>query len=517
MIRSMEYARAAGDVNSFRAPMRRSFRTLAFLCAVCALSAPGASAQTISPDLARSMDEWYARSRRIAPGQWGVAVATSTGRVLWTVNPEAQLIPASTAKIFTTGFARGIVGPDARIATRVLGRGHLDSAGAWIGAWGLELNGDPTLERTVRSGPMLRDLAKKLSAAGVRELRGPMDLTSTTGTTDTRIPAVWGDRYVGQLYAPPVGCVTLHENRVGWSLRPAGVLGAPPTIVYAIPAGSEALVKVTARTVPGSGRKLTLTALPDGLWELSGTIGIRSRIAGVSTTSQRPDLVLREAWGAALSRAGIRWVRDGKPTRPGLLERADVLAEVTSAPFDSLAMMVNRRSLNIGAEALLRWADGSSNAAERLTRHVQAIVGAGAAVRLVDGSGLSPLDRVSPLTQALYLARLPRTPGLEAFPTLLPANGHGTLRHFGRGVLPAGVMRAKTGTLDSVSALAGYLGRRDGVLVISTIYNGPRSRTAKRQQWNLFRLLGAGGMDLATAAEESETQLGGEEEGGVRH
>jgi hypothetical protein len=77
-------------------------------------------------------------------------------------------------------------------------------------------------------------------------------------------------------------------------------------------------------------------------------------------------------------------------------------------------------------------------------------------------------------------------------------------------------MRAKTGTLDSVSALTGYLGRRDGVLVISAIYNGPRSRAAKRQQWNLFRLLGAGGVDLATAQADAETQLGGDDAGGHR-
>jgi D-alanyl-D-alanine carboxypeptidase len=140
-------------------------------------------------------------------------------------------------------------------------------------------------------------------------------------------------------------------------------------------------------------------------------------------------------------------------------------------------------------------------------------VGPKAVVRLLDGSGLSPEDRVSPLTQALYLARLPHRPGLESYPTLLPANGTGTLRHFARGILPAGVMRAKTGSLDSVSALTGYLGRRDGVLVISTIYNGPRSRSAKRQQWNLFRLLGAGGVDLAKAEAENETQLGGEDAG----
>jgi D-alanyl-D-alanine carboxypeptidase len=123
---------------------------------------------------------------------------------------------------------------------------------------------------------------------------------------------------------------------------------------------------------------------------------------------------------------------------------------------------------------------------------------------------------VSPLTQALYLARVPRRPGLESFATLLPLNGTGTLRHFRRGVLPAGVMRAKTGTLDSVSALTGYLGRRDGVLVISTIYNGPRARAAKREQWNLFRLLGAGGVDLATAEADHETQLGGDDAGNRR-
>jgi D-alanyl-D-alanine carboxypeptidase/D-alanyl-D-alanine-endopeptidase (penicillin-binding protein 4) len=490
-------------------------RTLALLALLVAAPAAPAAAQTISPDLARSLDDWYARSQRVARGQWGIAIATTSGKVLWSANPDTPLVPASTAKVFTTGFARSVVGGDARLATRVSGRGHVDSAGVWIGSWSLELNGDPTLDRTPRAGPMLRDLAKKLREMGIRELRGPMRLTSGTGGTDTRVPAAWGDHYPGQLYAPPVGAVTLHENRVGWSLKPADRIGAPPTIVYSIPAGAGALVKVTARTVEGSDQRLTLTPLPDGTWELSGTLGRWSRIAGVSTIAEQPELVLREAWGAALERAGIRWVRD-VPSRPSMFDRPALLAEVQSAPFDSLAMMVNRRSLNIGAEALLRWAGGSADAAERLTRHVEEVVGPEARVRLLDGCGLSPEDRVSPLTQALYLARAPRRPGLQSFPTLLPLNGTGTLRHFRRGVLPPGVMRAKTGTLDSVSALTGYLGRRDGVLVISAIYNGPRARAAKREQWNLFRLLGAGGVDLATAEADRETQLGGDDAGSRR-
>src|SRR4029077_18181085 len=48
-------------------------------------------------------------------------------------------------------------------------------------------------------------------------------------------------------------------------------------------------------------------------------------------------------------------------------------------------------------------------------------------------------------------------------------------------------------------------------------YNGPRSRAAKRQQWNLFRLLGAGGVDLATAQADLETQLGADDAGAHRY
>ena len=69
-----------------------------------------------------------------------------------------------------------------------------------------------------------------------------------------------------------------------------------------------------------------------------------------------------------------------------------------------------------------------------------------------------------------------------------------------------GVVHAKTGTLDDVATLAGYLGRPDGVLVISLMYNGRRIRPARTAEWELFRLLGAEGVDLGGAL---ETHMGG--------
>jgi D-alanyl-D-alanine carboxypeptidase len=60
-----------------------------------------------------------------------------------------------------------------------------------------------------------------------------------------------------------------------------------------------------------------------------------------------------------------------------------------------------------------------------------------------------------------------------------------------------GVVHAKTGTLDQVAALAGYLARQDGLLVVSLMYNGRRIGAARAAEWELFRLLGAEGADLS--------------------
>jgi serine-type D-Ala-D-Ala carboxypeptidase/endopeptidase (penicillin-binding protein 4) len=471
------------------------------------------AAQDLTPAELARVDDWYRHTvARTGDGEWGIVIGTMDGRVLWSMNPELDLIPASTAKLFTTGFTRARAGGGARISTRVIGRGRLDTAsGRWEGDWQLELGGDPTLERPGRAGPTLRELAGQLRSRGVRVLEGPLALTSRTGPATSRYPTVWSTDFEGQLYAPPVGPVTLHENTVSLTFRPGSDVGFPPTLVSAYPVGVERMVRINATTVGGSRRRLRLVAESDGGWTLVGSIGIDTRTAGLSAVAHNPASVLVYAWSAALERAGIRWEnRTSWMSRTSLPASGQaiptVLAKVESPPFDSVAVEINRRSLNIGAELVLQWAAASQTAGPSLlTQHVREVVGPRAQVQLVDGSGLSELDRVSPLTQMLYLARYPQTRGAERFPLLLPANGIGTLRGL-RGGMARGVVHAKTGTLDRVATLAGYLGRIDGVLVISLMYNGRRIGSARAAEWELFRLLGAEGVNLSGAL---ETHMGG--------
>jgi D-alanyl-D-alanine carboxypeptidase/D-alanyl-D-alanine-endopeptidase (penicillin-binding protein 4) len=480
---------------------RRLYRTLMVLLCLSGTSAGPVAAQQLSSRELDDLEAWFRRtSQRTPGGQWGISIGAMDGRVLWSVSPELELMPASTTKLFTTGFSRTRMGGGARFTTRVIGDGRLDSiSGKWIGTWALQLGGDPTLERPGRAGPTLRELARQLRERGVRVLEGPLAVTSKTGPATSRYPTVWSPEYEGQLYAPPVGPVALHENTVSLTFRPGRDIGSPPQLVSAYPDGVASMVRIAATTVGGRRRRLSLRSDPDGGWTLRGTLGIDRSVAGLSAVAHDPSRLLVVTWAAALNRAGIRWVDLGGPVmlapRP-----AAILAQVSSAPLDSIAIEVNRRSVNIGAELMLQWAAGNQlSGPGLLTQHVRQIVGPAARVHLVDGSGLSEFNRMSALTQMLYLARYPQLPGNQRFPLLLPANGTGTLRRLRGGGMVRGVVHAKTGTLDDVATLAGYLARQDGLLVLSLMYNGRRVGAARAAEWEVFRLLGAEGVDLSGA------------------
>ena len=462
------------------------------------------------PTLQEQLDTWFKGALRRAPGEWGIAVADMQGRLVWGVQPTRPLIPASTVKLLTTGFARSVVGGEARKATRVVGNGQLDPAsGSWNGAWALELNGDPTLEHSGTGFTSLTELATQLATRGVRRLTGPLAVTSSEGRPEASFPTTWSVRHRGRVFAPLVGNLTIHDNLVAATVAPATKVGRPIQLVGTSPHGVTALFDIKAKTVSGRRSRLRVESQKDGRYLIAGTMGTRSRTRTLVRAASDVQSLLEATWRTALADAGIQWTpASGVGTRTGM---PLVLAEVHSPVFDSIASEVNRRSLNLGAELLLKWGAGNDPVpADRLTAHVQQITGDYAGVRLVDGSGLSDQNRVSPWTFVSYLARFPMAPGGRNFPMLLPANGSGTLWTLANGLPERGVVRAKTGTLGNVASLVGYLGRPDGVLLVSLIYNGHRVHAARQAQWMLFRALGADGVVIPADSVDSES-LGSDE------
>ncbi len=492
-------------------PFRCRVVLLALAACLPILSAP-LRAQADSLWVTERLDSWYQRSLRSAPGEWGIAIADQSGRMLWSMHPDEPLLPASTVKLFTTGFARSVLGGTARRPTRVVGVGSLDPAtGEWVGSWAIEVNGDPSLEGVGGSGPTLYDLALQLASTGVRKLTGPLQLQSSNGPANALYPAVWSARHQGRIFAPLVGPLTLHENVVWITVRPGTRIGKRALVIGTAPGGIGRMVSVTATTRSGRRSRLALRSRADGGWAVTGTIGVRAAPRRLAAVARDPQAMLSAVWGNALSRAGISWNPSpfiGAPPSGS----PQILAEVSSPSLDSLASEINRRSLNVGAELLLQWAGGRDQGPALLTDHVRQVVGSDEGVYLVDGSGLSYEDRVTPQAFVTYLSKFPTTTAGRNFPMLLPANGSGTLRRLNSGFPEVGVVRAKTGTLGRVSNVVGYLGRPEGTLLVALMYNGGRPWAARQAQWKLFRELGASGVVIPTdTMPEPLVQLGGDE------
>lgn len=455
------------------------------------------------------MEAWYTQTLKRAPGLWGVVVADENGDVLWSVNADAPMTPASTVKVLTTGFARSMLGGEARLPTRVVGSGGVDPTdGTWKGTWALELNGDPTLGRPDADGPTLKALAEQLSAIGVRRMVGPFAITSASGAARASYPAAWAARHRGRYFAPPVGAVTINENLVAFTLYAGERSGRVVVLGADLPSGAASLVTINAKTVSGRTNRLTVRPNGDG-WVVGGTIGVNASPRRYTFVAHNPVAVVEAAWGMALDQVGISWDRTASVSAfPRATPR--VLAEVVSPTFDMIASEVNRRSVNIGAELMLRWGGGVSGAPALLEQHVRDVTGITTGIRLVDGSGLSDNDRVAPVVFTTYLANFPRTAAGRDFPLLLPANGSGTLRSLATGLPERGVVRAKTGSLNRTSTLVGYLGRPEGMLVVAAMYNGSRTGNARQAQWELFRSLGVEGVVIPPAGDDDvELILGG--------
>lgn len=482
------------------------------LCLLAALVAARPAAAQGDPLLLSRLDAWFAEAQRLAPGQWGIAIADQRGNLIWSHNPTSPMVPASTVKLLTTGFARTVLGSEAQLATRVIGTGRLHPAnGEWIGSWAIQMNGDPTLERLPGTGPTFRELAAQLKAKGVQRLRGPLTITSEHGPADATYPAAWSPRHRGRYFAPLIGPVMLHENLVVVTVAPASRIGGRAVLIGASPRGVASLVSVRATTRKGRRSRLSLQPTRDGGWVVVGSIGKGAGARGVLATSRDPKRIVDAVWGQALADEGIAWAPSATEARAPVGSTEEILAEVRSPSFDSVASEVNRRSLNPGAELMLHWAGGWQDAAARLTDHVNAVTGIVDGAHLVDGSGLSDDNRVTPHTFVAYLSRFPQTPSGRGFPFLLPPNGSGTLHKLRAGFPSSGVVRAKTGTLARAANVVGYLGRPDGVLLVALLYNGPRTWAARQAEWRLFRLLGADGIVVPADTTVLDTgQLGGE-------
>jgi D-alanyl-D-alanine carboxypeptidase/D-alanyl-D-alanine-endopeptidase (penicillin-binding protein 4) len=212
-----------------------------------------------------------------------------------------------------------------------------------------------------------------------------------------------------------------------------------------------------------------------------------------------PALAAAVAFDRALEAAGIAVRR--KPGRATAGKGAVHMATVTSPTIARLVDHMNTESDNFVAEMLLKQLGareldrGTTSAGASVVRRVLAVRGVPlAGVRIVDGSGLSRLDRLTARALTALLLSAWRDPSLGGpfRASLAIAGVNGTLADRMRAGPARGVVRAKTGTTGIASALAGYVG---GGYVFAVLMNGnPIPYSSARAAQDRFAQLLAGSL-----------------------
>ena len=445
--------------------------------------------------------------KELAGASVGVAVhSLASGALYYGRGADVGLAPASNLKLITLYLAFATLGPDFQFETPVLADGPLVEGGRLEGNLWVRGSGDPTLrpsffESEDDSAP-LAPFVQALQLQGVRSVRG--DLVVDARAFDGElIPQGWPRDQLGEEYAAPVSALGLNGNCVRVlvsSLRNSAF-------------HSELRPEVSGWRVAhdltrSNDKNLFKVGLlpPDakGVLRLRGSLGDAVRGASVRTTVPDPPLYFGLALHAALARAGISI--EGRVRPPGdgekLAEKARVLYTRRSPLLPAL-VLCGKESDNLIAEQLLRacafvrYGHGSLANGARLVDELARELGlAEQPRRIVDGSGLSRDDVVTPQLLVAVLARAYAAAWRDDYVRCLPISGvDGTLdRRMNEPAMQYRV-RAKTGYISRVSGLSGYLlaGDPEGgdVFAFSFLMNGFKGSNAemKKLQDDLCRAL----------------------------
>jgi D-alanyl-D-alanine carboxypeptidase/D-alanyl-D-alanine-endopeptidase (penicillin-binding protein 4) len=210
-----------------------------------------------------------------------------------------------------------------------------------------------------------------------------------------------------------------------------------------------------------------------------------------SVSVPRPALAFVTMLRSALEKRGVSLkgrtiVADAELRKSVSLDTAKLveLAKRESPPFGEIAAQTMKPSQNLYTELILRTlgkqfpaTDPRLTTAEAGLAVVRAFLNeAGvntAHLSLVDGSGLARQNLITAESTVQLLTHMSRHRYAQVYRDAQPVAGtDGTLRNRMRGTVAAGNLRAKTGTLNNVSGLSGYVTSAAGErLVFSIIVN----------------------------------------------
>lgn len=410
------------------------------------------------------------------PVHTGIVVRNAkTGRLLYSQHSHYLFEPASVQKLFTATAAIKYLGPHFTFKTHLLSNGIIKNH-TLNGNIAIKFNGDPSL-----SNDDLAQLLDVLRTKGITKINGHVYL-DTSAYDNVYYPPGWLWDDLSYSYAAPLSAIIINKNKFILRLTPAKHIGAKPSLSVDIP--NDVIhftnhVKTTAEY--NKHCPLTIYSDANNHFTLDGCLnkkwGRQRRNLSIRNPIPYAKTVIRQI----LKDDGIRI--KGKITVLHVNNKYKLLNENRSPTLRALIKKMLKKSDNLITDTFFKqlghqyfkhqgnWQNGA-----RALKIILKPTGIDFKKNLInDGAGLSRYDLISPLQLSQLLKYIYTQPSIK--PVLmeaLPIAGiDGTL--VGRMYSEAKDkrIRAKTGTMTGITALAGYIYTRHlGILSFTIMMNG---------------------------------------------
>lgn len=436
-------------------------------------AAVGVGAQQVA-DLEKTVLNVH-RENGMQHGQLSVCVYNMTkNQQVYSYNSQMSMTPGSVMKLFTTGVAFNRLGSDFRFDTRLGIRGNIDREGVFHGNIYIIGGGDPLLGsyryRQTTPDSLFEAWTQALKKKGIRRVDGR--ICYNVGVFDEQ-PLhdswEWGD--VGNYYAAGVYGLNFHENMYFVYFNPGLKLGYPASCVRTVPKNINVIGLCEVTTGPeGSGDNVTIYGSPMANERLyRGTVPLGKNDFRVRGALPNPAKQCADLFASYLRTHGVSISSNSIQvySQPDSLR---IILDYYSSDYYTIAQYTNLTSNNIYAESIFKYlgykkfgkgsfANGSKVLMEYFKEKNLDLGG----IKVVDGSGLSRLNKVTADFVCRYLSSLGKEPFFNDFLRSLPKVGEsGTAKNI-LASLPMGVtVRLKTGSMDGIKSYAGYIDAANG-------------------------------------------------------
>lgn len=437
--------------------MKKLFFPLLGLCS-CIIAA----GQSLPQRLQKAWQQFTTDSQLRYAASSLYVIDAATGQVVFDQHSRLGLAPASTEKIITSVTAFELLGRDFRYAT---GFGITERNGKPFVL--IQPSGDPTLgsgrwESSAESA-VLGKMKSLLKDQSRQKLEG--FVLQSPGWSSQSAPDGWIWQDIGNYYGAGAAAFNWRENQFDLYLKSGKKIGDSVTVAGTTPKLDGVSFNPELRSAAkGTGDNAYIYLPADGKPELviRGTIPVEEEKFKISGTIPDPF----RQFAATVFAENKELFKEN--TKPVFLQQADTAKRLSSGQLthfspalDSIIYWFNKKSINLYGEALVKTmgfvkkGSGSTEAGVTVLRDFWKEKGIDPEeLNLYDGSGLSPLNRVTTHAQVEILKYAKTRDWFPAFLQALPEyNG----------------MTMKSGTISDVKGFCGYHTSKEGKEYIFSI------------------------------------------------